>query len=234
MGGLLESWNGFADVKNGISNPSDVAAHWREVGEYSHMPIDGSLWLTNPVWSSYPPSRVFKLIQNIDNNLANSFLRRIREAVFAFNQNIAEEEVLVDIVNQLNLNGNEIVKQSFSSNAKELLEQDFDLVGNLGVRGFPTIIMVNAEHKGVKIVGARSLQDYINGLKQVLDVEELLSKQQPSLSRLLEKEKLLFSKEIEVMYDVGRSDVNDFAKKELLLGSYQVKEILGEWYLIKN
>ncbi|MFB9760598.1 DsbA family protein [Ectobacillus funiculus] len=234
MGGLLESWNGFADVKNGISNPSDVAAHWREVGEYSRMPIDGSLWLTNPVWSSYPPSRVFKLIQNIDSGLANSFLRSIREAVFAFNQNIAEEEVLVDIVNQLSLNGNEIVKQSFSSNAKELLEQDFDLVGNLGVRGFPTIIMVNAEHKGVKIVGARSLQDYVNGLKQVLDVGELLPKQQPPLSSLLEKEKRLFSKEIEVMYDVERADVNDFIEKELLLGSYQVKEILGESYLIKN
>ncbi|GAA3312557.1 hypothetical protein GCM10020331_000580 [Ectobacillus funiculus] len=94
MGGLLESWNGFADVKNGISNPSDVAAHWREVGEYSRMPIDGSLWLTNPVWSSYPPSRVFKLIQNIDSGLANSFLRSIREAVFLhLIKNIAEEEV---------------------------------------------------------------------------------------------------------------------------------------------
>src|SRR5690625_2048764 len=31
MGGLLEKWDGFADAGNGISNPADVASHWREV-----------------------------------------------------------------------------------------------------------------------------------------------------------------------------------------------------------
>ncbi|GAA3312560.1 hypothetical protein GCM10020331_000590 [Ectobacillus funiculus] len=76
--------------------------------------------------------------------------------------------------------------------------------------------MVNAEHKGVKkIVGARSLQDYVNGLKQVLDVGELLPKQQPPLSSLLEKKRsVYFQKEIEVMYDVERADVNDFIEKK--------------------
>ena len=46
MGGLLEKWGGgFADVSNGIHGPSDVAGHWREVGEHSRMPIDGSCGL---------------------------------------------------------------------------------------------------------------------------------------------------------------------------------------------
>lgn len=33
MGGVLESWDVFADASNAISKPSDVASHWREVGE---------------------------------------------------------------------------------------------------------------------------------------------------------------------------------------------------------
>src|SRR4051812_12242855 len=49
MGGLLETWEGFADAANGISGPADVAAHWREVGEHSRMPIDGSVWLEHPI-----------------------------------------------------------------------------------------------------------------------------------------------------------------------------------------
>ena len=71
---------------------------------------------------------------------------------------------------------------------------------------------------------------YVDGLKQVLNMEELQPKQQPSLSSLLEKEKLLFSKEIEVMYDVEQSDVHSFIEKELSSDRYQVKEILGESY----
>ena len=44
MGGLLEKWHdGPIDPANGIYKPADVAGHWREVGEYSRMPIDGSL-----------------------------------------------------------------------------------------------------------------------------------------------------------------------------------------------
>ncbi len=67
MGGLLEKWGGDGpvDPANGISGPADVVGHWREVGEYYRMPIDGTVMMNNPVQSSYPPSRVFKVIQKI-------------------------------------------------------------------------------------------------------------------------------------------------------------------------
>jgi putative protein-disulfide isomerase len=233
MGGLLEKWHdGPIDPANGIYKPADVAGHWREVGEYSRMPIDGSLMIDNPVQSSYPPSRVFKVIQKNHNDaLAHQYLRRAREALFAFNQNISDKSVLIDIVNNLGLDGNTIVNDAEQPMGQQLLNEDFQLASSLGVRGFPTIILVNTENKGVKIVGARPLENYVAGLKQVLNVEELQPKQQPSLSNLLGKEKLLFSKEIEMMYDVEKSDINNFIGKELAPNSYQVKEILGELYL---
>ncbi|WP_332633512.1 DsbA family protein [Halalkalibacter flavus] len=231
MGGLLERWDGFGDTANGISKPADVAGHWREVGEHSRMPIDGTLWYDNPIHSSYPPSRVFKVIQEQNKALANVYLRRVREAVFAFNQNIADHSILREIVNNLGLDGDAIVRQAELPSGQQLLIQDFNLVASLGVRGFPTIIIVNKDSKGVKIVGAHALENYVVGLKQVLNTEKLLPNQQPSLLRLLKKEKLLFSKEIEVMYDVKKSDMLAFVEKELSPNSYEVKEILGELYL---
>ncbi|MCH6264536.1 DsbA family protein [Neobacillus citreus] len=233
MGGLLEKWHdGPIDPANGIFKPADVAGHWREVGEISRMPIDGSLMIDNPVQSSYPPSRVFKVIQKNHNDdaLAFEYLRRAREALFAFNQNISDESILIEIVNKLGLDGKVIVNEAEQQNGQQLLKEDFMLARNLGVRGFPTIIIVNEENKGVKIVGARPLENYAAGLKQVLNLEELQPKQQSPLSTLLEKEKLLFSKEIEVMYDVEKSEINSFISKELSPKSYQVKEILGEQY----
>ncbi|MGG3797634.1 DsbA family oxidoreductase [Metabacillus fastidiosus] len=235
MGGLLESWDGFADVSNGISKASDVAGHWKEVGEHSRMPIDGSLWIDDPVHSSYPPSRVFKIIQSMDHSLANVFLRKIREVVFVFNKNIAKDDVLITIVNELNLDGEKIVTEAASESAQSLLNQDFDLARKLGVRGFPTIIMINEENKGVKIVGARTFQDYVNGLKQVLSsAENINPKPQPPLSNLLDRGSLLFSKEIEVMYDIDEKHVTSFIKREAEYEKYKLKEILGEKYFEKK
>lgn len=233
MGGLLEKWgDGPVDPANGISGPEDVVGHWREVGEYYRMPIDGTVMMNNPVQSSYPPSRVFKVIQkNQHDATAFEYLRRAREALFIFNQNIAEESVMIDIVNKLGLDGGAIVHESEQTSGQQLLNEDFDLARNLGVRGFPTIIMMNEDNKGLKIVGGRPFVNYVEGLKQVLNFEELQPKQQPSLLSLLEKEKLLFSKEIEVMYDLEKSEAIAYVKKELSSDQYEMKEMLGECYI---
>ena len=232
MGGLLEKWgDGPVDPANGISGPADVAGHWREVGELTRMPIDGSLMIDNPVQSSFPPSRVYKVIQkNYNNELAFDYLRRAREALFAFNRNISDPSVMIDIVNHLGLDGEAIIKEAEQPSGHQLLNEDFSLARNLGARGFPSIIMVNEENKGIKIVGSRPLEYYVGALEQILNGEELQPKNQPPLSQLLEQEKLLFSKEIEVMYDLDQSDIHSFVEKELSANTYQKKEILGESY----
>ena len=232
MGGLLEKWgDGPVDPANGISGPADVAGHWREVGELTRMPIDGSLMIDNPVQSSFPPSRVYKVIQkNYNDELAFDYLRRAREALFAFNRNISDPSVMIDIVNHLGLDGEAIIKEAEQPSGHQLLNEDFSLARNLGARGFPSIIMVNEENKGIKIVGSRPLEYYVGALEQILNGEELQPKKQPPLSQLLEQEKLLFSKEIEVMYDLDQSDIHSFVEKELSPNTYQKKEILGESY----
>ncbi|WP_010094076.1 DsbA family protein [Ornithinibacillus scapharcae] len=233
MGGLLEKWHdGPIDPANGIFKPADVAGHWREVGEHSRMPIDGSLMIDNPVQSSFPPSRVFKIIQkHHGDERAFEYLRRAREALFAFNKNIGEESVLLEIINHLEFDGNAIVKEARDQTGHDLLLEDFALTRKLGARGFPTIIVVNEENKGVKIVGGRPFEYYVAGLTQVLD-EEPTPKKQPHLSHLLKEEKLLFAKEIEVMYDVMPEDLPSYVMNELATARYEEKEILGEKYYV--
>lgn len=234
MGGLLENWNGFADTANGINGPADVAEHWREVGEHSRMPIDGTLWYDNPIESSYIPSRVFKVIHKQSPELANLFLRRAREALFAFNKNIAQDDMLIGFVDSIGLNGEEIVKQSKLPEAETSLQEDFQLVRQLGVRGFPTIVMLNEEKKGVKIVGARSLDQYVEALKQMLPGENLQPKIQPNLQSLIQREKLLFSREIEEFYVIEETDVEAFVSEQLVNIDYETKEVLGERYFTIN
>lgn len=233
MGGLLPSWHGFADRSNGIQKPADVAHHWQEVGLHSRMPIDGSLWLSNPILSSYPPSRVFKVIAQRHPGKEIAFLRRAREAVFAFNQNIGEDAVLAAIVDSIGLDGAKMIEEAGQESAQTLLDGDFELASTLGARGFPTIIMVNEENKGVKISGARPLETYINALRQI-STATLEPKPVPSLSALIQEEPLLFSKEIEEMYDLESHQVEAFAKSELNHENYRVDRLLNERFIATN
>lgn len=231
MGGLLEKWDGFADVSNGISGPADVAGHWKEVGEHSRMPIDGTVWLDSPIESSYIPSRVYKVIQKNNPELANTFLRRAREELFAFNQNIAQDDILIRIVDQIGLNGAEIVQQSKLPEANTSLHEDFQLVRQLGVRGFPTIVMVNEEQKGVRVVGARSLEDYVNALQQILPHETISAKPVADLKPLLQREKMLFSREIEEYYAIEKDELGTFLQEQLPEDVYEMNNILGESFV---
>ncbi|WP_096273262.1 DsbA family protein [Paucisalibacillus globulus] len=235
MGGLLEKWHdGPIDPANGIYKPADVAGHWREVGEHTRMPIDGSLMIDNPVQSSFPPSRVFKIIQKLHGNeKASEYLRRAREALFAFNENIGENAVMIAVVNKMGLDGEAIVKEANEKAGHDLLMEDFALTRKLGARGFPTIIMVNEDNKGVKIVGGRPFEYYVSGLAQALD-DTPEPKKQPSLSDLIKEEKLLFAKEIEVMYDVAPSELTNYVKEQLASDTYQEKELLGEKYFVNR
>ncbi|MDN5638944.1 MAG: DsbA family protein, partial [Staphylococcus equorum] len=174
MGGLLEEWgDGPIDPANGIYKPADVTPHWQEVGNYSRMPIDGTIMEIDPVQSSFPASRLYKAIQHVDSPAAAiKFTRLVREAVFVFNKNISDKAVLKHIVEDLYKGDNTIDVDSIlniadSDIGQNLLAEDFNLVSQLGVRGFPTIVIVNKDNQGTKIVGARSLETYIDALEKL-------------------------------------------------------------------
>lgn len=234
MGGLLPKWDGFADRANGIGGPQDVGHHWRKVGEASRMPIDGSLWLRDPVSSSYPPSRVFTLLRERDPQLARTFMRRAREAVFAFDENIADPKVLARLVDGLgvaDLDGASVVAEVDSERGQALLQRDLDLARELGVRGFPTILLMDEEGVGVKVTGVRQLEAYVDGLEQVLGEGVTLRRNDPTpLSELLEREGRLFAREIEAYYGVAPEAVADFVRDRINGEEPRSGEVLGERY----
>ena len=105
MGGLLPSWEVYNS--GSISKPSDVAHHWDEVSVYYEMPIDGDVWLEDPLPSSYPPSIAFKAAQIQDEKKAIEFLRKIREMVFLEKKNITKWQYLELAAKQVGLDAAE-------------------------------------------------------------------------------------------------------------------------------
>ena len=158
MGGLLPDWSYNS---GGISKPSDVAKHWDEVSVYYEMPIDGDLWIEDPLWSSFPPSVAFKAAQLQGHEKALLFLRNIREMVFLQKKNITKWEHLEKAAKHARLDV-AIFRTDYHGVAKEHFDQDLRMTREWGVRGFPTLIMINAAGQKEVIYGAKPYETMEN------------------------------------------------------------------------
>lgn len=139
MGGLLPDWNYNS---GGISGPKDVAVHWDEVSLHYDMPIDGDIWLEDPLNSSYPPSIAFKAAQMQDNQKAVLFMRELRELLFLQKENITKWEVVETAGRRAGLVLDKL-KADYEGSARAAFEADLALAQSQGVRGFPTMIFIN-------------------------------------------------------------------------------------------
>jgi putative protein-disulfide isomerase len=156
MGGLLPNWSYNS---GGIGKPSDVAHHWDEVSLHYDMPIDGDVWLEDPLDSSYPSSIAFKAAQIQDNSKAILFLREMREMVFLKKKNIAKWDNIAFAAQAVGLNV-ERLKTDFEGEAITLFEEDLKLAKELGVKGFPSLFFVDSAGNTEFVYGSKPYAFY--------------------------------------------------------------------------
>lgn len=77
------------------------------------------------------------------------------------------------------------------------------------------------------MVGARALETYVQALRQILG-ETPKPKKIAALSHTFQEGNLLFSKEIEVLYDIDTGDVESYVHSQLPKDTYRIEQILGE------
>lgn len=202
MGGLLPSWANYNG--GGIQNPADVAHHWDEISDYYQMPIDGNIWLEDPLASSYPPSIAFKAAELQSKDAAAKFLRVMREMLFIEKKNIATWENIASAARSTGLDI-ENLKYDYDNKAKQLFEKDLALSRQSGVRGFPTIVFYGEDRGQVVVYGSKPYQSYEEALLRVYPaaVKQTYSKDE---SILIQYFGSLTAKELSVLSDISLSD----------------------------
>jgi len=161
MGGLLESWETYGG--RDVSGPQSVAQHWEEASAHYHMPIDGEVWLEDPMDSSYPASIAFKAAQLQGEEKSMAFLRRIREMVFLEKKNISRWEHLERAARDGGLDV-EAFKSDYENRGRALFEDDLAFARAMGVRGFPTIFFTDQEGNRLRIYGSKPYANYESAL----------------------------------------------------------------------
>ncbi len=215
MGGLLQDWNYSS---GGISKPSDVAHHWDEVSAHYDMPIDGDVWLEDPLHSSYPPSIAFKAAQLQGNDKAVQFLRVIREMLFIEKKNITRWEHLQVAGEKVGLNVDQL-KKDFEGSAKSMFEEDLKLAREFGVRGFPTMFFVDDSGSREIVYGSKPYAYYEMAVLKLNAVAKK-SEYKKDWEILFSKYDSMTAKEFSELSGTPREDsevmLNDLSSKGLL------------------
>lgn len=213
MGGLLPDWSYNS---GGISKPSDVAHHWDEVSLHYDMPIDGDVWLEDPLDSSYPPSIAFKAAQLQDRHKAILFLRELREMVFLQKKNITKWEHLVTAAQKAGLDLN-LFETDYHGKATALFQQDLALGKQLGVRGFPTMFFINGQGNSEKVYGTKPYSAYENALyKQLPSVAK--SSIDTNWEKLFSKYPTMTSREFSELSGISRNETDDYLQRLVASG----------------
>lgn len=215
MGGMLKDWS----YNNGeISKPSDVAHHWDEVSAYYDMPIDGDVWLEDPLDSSFPASIAFKAAQMQNNEKAILYLREVREMVFVKKMNIAKWENLVQAAKNIGLDV-EKFKAHYEGHAKVLFEEDLKMARQFGVRGFPTLFFTDASGRTELVYGSKPYSAFEQTLLKLLPTATKQSYDK-SWSSIFSKYNSLTAKEFSVLSGVSRNEsenlLNELTRKQNL------------------
>lgn len=208
MGGLLPDWNYNS---GGISKPSDVAHHWDEVSEYYDMPIDGDLWLQDPLNSSYPPSIAFKAAQMQDDDKAIAFMRTLREMVFLEKKNITKWEHISQAATENGLDSIKL-KKDYESRAKDLFQADLALAQNMRVRGFPTLFFTDSDNNQEIVYGFRPYMDYENAVLKTFP-QAVKKAFDPSWNSLFEKYPTLSKTEFAELSGLTKTESEALLKK---------------------
>lgn len=209
MGGLLPGWNYRRG--DGINSPKDVAAHWDEVSIYYDMPIDGDVWLENPLASSYPPSVAYKAAEMQDKNKAVKFMRIMREMLFLEKKNITMWSEMTAAAEESGLEVEQF-GHDYEHHAQGLFQEDLELKEKLRVGGFPTLIIVNKDGEERVIRGSKPYVVYegaVVGLHETAQKKEYAK----DLNSLLDIYPTLTAKEYSVLSGKERNDAEQELKE---------------------
>lgn len=189
MAGLLPGWENFD--RGGIRSPADVARHWEEVARESGMPIDGKIWTSNPLSSSFPPSIAFKAAQLQDIDKAIIFLRKLNEAVFIHQHDITQIGLVKQLAFDSGLDATRMMRD-INGKATQLFFQDLQLTKEYNVGLLPTFIFLRNGEVVERMIGRIDLPSFesillridptLHKVKAEIDPEGVF-RQYPSLTK---------------------------------------------------
>lgn len=154
-----------------IDNKSreEILHHWHEVHKRSGQPFQFDNAMPEGfIYDTEPPSRAVVTMGELQPETVLAFLKRIQAAFYAEQKDVTREAVLLDLLTEYNVDSDTFQELFHSQDMKNKTLAHFQRTRQSGVRGFPTLIMQNADSYSLLTHGYQSLQNLRPSLEQWL------------------------------------------------------------------
>jgi len=108
-GDQLEIYDRLAPVRE-FELPEEMAEKWERDARRHRMPVDTSVWNSDSPDSTELSNRAFAAARKQSVALTRNYIRRLRVASIAEGRNIEDREMLVELANEVGLDGDQLNK----------------------------------------------------------------------------------------------------------------------------
>ncbi|MCR6095791.1 DsbA family protein [Salipaludibacillus agaradhaerens] len=202
----------------------EMAQSFNETSCRTGMPCDGDVWYENTLTTPYVAILAIKAAELQGKAIGIKYLRRVRESLFLYKQNIAEENVLIECASNVKgMDVEEFIKDLHSDVAKDALQSDMKAAQEMDVEALPTMIFFgdDVDEPGLKVQGLHSYDIYVEIISEILGKKP--KKCPPvSLEQFVAFYSLVTDLEISVVFDMTKEQINKEMKK------LQIKQVVEE------
>lgn len=222
MGGLVEDAHKFMDPRNGIGGDlnkfnEQVGIHWLEASERHGMPVKtkGFKLFDDENDSTFPMNVAYKAAQFQDEEKADKFLRRMREAIASEAKQANKVDVLIELAQESGINIPQFIDDMENGKAKEAFEKDRYTTKAYQVNGFPSFLVKNSDGKEIILRGYQSYDNFkstINYLSATPLEEIKKDATKKSVQEFVERFERVSTAEIKEAFDLSTDKAEEILK----------------------
>lgn len=143
--------------------------HWEDVNKASGQEFKYDILSSDEIsYDTEPPSRAAVVVRKMNPEKEYLFFKASQTAFYLHNKNMHLAESYHSILKELELNTEEFDALFHSDEMKELVRRDFERAGEMGVRGFPTLIIKQGDKLDLICNGYLSSKDIIQRIDKVV------------------------------------------------------------------
>ncbi|WP_425352506.1 ClpXP adapter SpxH family protein [Alkalicoccus urumqiensis] len=195
----------------------EMAQSYNETGCRTGMPCDGDVWYENDLDRTTPYTAVMavKAAELQGRAVGSRYLRRLREALFMYKENIADDHVLINCaIRTEGMDVDEFVKDLHSPSTEKALSGDQCTAREMDITSTPTFVFfgMDTDEPGLKVEGLYPYHVYESILED-LHPEELNKRKPIPLLDFVQSYSIVATKEIAVVYDMSLEEAGREMRK---------------------
>ncbi|MFK8044765.1 MAG: DsbA family protein [Crocinitomicaceae bacterium] len=148
------------NTEKAIDMADFLKKHWIEITERTGLPFSFDI-LSDPnfVYDTEPASRAVVVARMIDPTIEYEFFKAVQIAFYRDNEDTGKLETYLKIAETLNIDTNEYSKLFNSEEARYNTKADFQLSAEMGIKGFPSLVIKKGDEFTMLANGFRELED---------------------------------------------------------------------------